>query len=564
MRRRHSRIWSDKSAAVAPTVALSLFALVGAGGIAFDYARLATLDTELQNGADQAALAAATQLDQEAGAVARATAAANGLLANETIMANDGDADGLAVTTASVVFYATKADAEAANGTDCPTTNAIDPTATDADASARFVCVRTSDRVANYALTPIVAAFSSGNISAMAVAGLGSAICKVPPVMICNPDEPSGNTNADFDFDAAGRIGYGMRLVTVGNGPSAWAPGNFGYLDTGSSTSNPNVELREALGWNTAPGDCLGLDGVETRTGAGTPVTQALNTRFDIYEKANTGNGNAASCPSGGSCAPSINTVKDVYQKGTPNAANKCGVANNEWQLPSATEYYGGSAQPALNSTTDLTQAQADTLKMMGHPRDKCHANSQNGNCSGGKIGNGAWDRNAYFRINYGWTSAQWPTNVATGASPITTSTPTRYQVYQWEIANRGAVIGGKTILGSRPYGSGGNPETDFDSPVCSGLQTPSTSGVVPGGANVDRRRISAAVLNCNAHNVHGGGNTVYPVLKWIELFLVEPSIQRERTDANDVYVEIIGETQSGAGSTAGQVVRRDVPYLVK
>jgi hypothetical protein len=352
-----------------------------------------------------------------------------------------------------------------------------------------------------------------------------------------------------------------MRLVTVGNGPSAWAPGNFGYLDTGSSTSNPNVELRQALGWTTAPGDCSGLSGVKTRTGAGTPVTQALNTRFDIYEKANTGNGNAASCPSGSSCPPSINTVKDVIQKGTPNSGNKCGFANNEWELPAVAEYYGGTLP---TSTTDLTQAQADTLKTMGHPRDKCHAVSQNGTCSDGKIGDGAWDRNAYFRVNYGWTSSQWPTFVAIGSSPITTSTPTRYQVYKWEIANRGTTIGGKTILASRKYGTGTNGETDFDSPVCSSLQSPSTSGIVPGGTNVDRRRISAAVLNCHARDVHGGGGTVYPVLKWIDMFLVEPSLQRNRTDANDVYVEIIGETQMGAGASAGQVVRRDVPYLVK
>ena len=77
----------DRSAAVAPTVALSMFALIGAGGIAFDYARLATLDTEMQNAADQAALAAATQLDQQSGAVARATAAAQALLTNQTLMA---------------------------------------------------------------------------------------------------------------------------------------------------------------------------------------------------------------------------------------------------------------------------------------------------------------------------------------------------------------------------------------------------------------------------------------------------------------------------------------------
>src|SRR3546814_8838844 len=84
------------------------------------------------------------------------------------------------------------------------------------------------------------------------------------------------------------------------------------------------VELREALGWISVPGDCSSLEGVKTRTGAGTTVTQAINTRFDIYERANNnaqsgtgnnGNGNNASCPSGGLCPPSINTVKDVVDR---------------------------------------------------------------------------------------------------------------------------------------------------------------------------------------------------------------------------------------------------------
>jgi hypothetical protein len=85
----------------------------------------------------------------------------------------------------------------------------------------------------------------------------------------------------------------------------------------------------------------------------------------------------------------------------------------------------------------------------------------------------------------------------------------------------------------------------------------------------VDRRRISAAVLNCTALGLHGHA-TNQPVLKWIDLFLVEPSFDRgtggnKRTDGTDVYVEIIGETSSGAaGSTAGQVVKRDTPYLVR
>ena len=183
-----------------------------------------------------------------------------------------------------------------------------------------------------------------------------------------------------------------------------------------------------------------------------------------------------------------------------------------------------------------------------------------------GQIGDGAWDRGAYFYVNYGWTAAQWPTFIASGASPISGSTPSRYRVYQWEIANRGTTIGGRTILpATRVYGSGGNPPTAFNQPVCSALQTPATSGIVPGGTNVDRRRISTAVLNCTAENVHGGGGTVYPVLSFMEMFLVEPSTTRGSvTDKNDVYVEMIGTTTLGAGSSAGQVVRRDTPHLVR
>ncbi len=80
----------------------------------------------------------------------------------------------------------------------------------------------------------------------------------------------------------------------------------------------------------------------------------------------------------------------------------------------------------------------------------------------------------------------------------------------------------------------------------------------------MDRRRISAAVINCKRYDVHGGGGSVYPVKKWIELFLVEPSLNRARTDANDVYVEVISETTLGGGATAGQVTQRAVPYLIE
>src|SRR5437762_10708982 len=85
-------LWGNSEGAVAPTVALSLIGLVAIGGVAFDYAHLAAMDTELQQAADQAALAAATQLDGQTGAIARATAAAQSLITNKTLLASGGGA----------------------------------------------------------------------------------------------------------------------------------------------------------------------------------------------------------------------------------------------------------------------------------------------------------------------------------------------------------------------------------------------------------------------------------------------------------------------------------------
>ncbi|WP_309661004.1 Tad domain-containing protein [Sphingomonas sp.] len=552
MLERASRLIADRSGAVAATVGLSLFALVAVGGIAFDYARLASLDSELQDGADQAALAGASQLDQVTGSRARATAAAQALLTNRTLMANDKNASDTAITIPTVVFYATKADAEA-------NTNPVS-----SDLTAKFIRVVVAARKAFYALTPVVSAFNSGDISAEAVAGLGTAICKSPPVMICNPAETGGNTS----FDASTYIGKGLKLVSVGNGSGAWVPGNFGYLDSGGGSSGANG-LKEALGWTTPPGNCIGGSGVNTKPGANVSVTDALNTRFDIYDS------NQA-CQSGGSCPASINSVKDVVRSANANGGNKCRMHNQGWGEVAGTNYY------ALVTSATVALPTATVPAAMGHPRDMCHAVSVNGSCMGVQIGTGTWDRDAYFRTNYRravagtggaagtrWSAADWQSN--TGLSPsvaITASNyASRYRVYNWEIAHRDQVIDGVTILGPNPAGASGATKVAYGKPVCSPVEGSPVygPGFVPGGTTPDRRRISAAVINCTANNVHGNSTNV-PVEKWIELFLVEPSLNRTsgKTNAGDVYVEVIGETTLGAGATAGQVIRRDVPYLVK
>ena len=100
--------------------------------------------------------------------------------------------------------------------------------------------------------------------------------------------------------------------------------------------------------------------------------------------------------------------------------------------------------------------------------------------------------------------------------------------------------------------------QTSRPQPVCV------TPGVPVNSTQPDRRVLSVAVVNCVAEGVQGQ-TTGVTVNKWIDVFLVEPSVPRTRTEASDVYVEVIGETKlGGGGSTAAQQIRRDVPYLVR
>jgi Flp pilus assembly protein TadG len=510
---------SCTSGAVAPTVALALIGLIAAGGIAFDYSRLVGMHSELQNAADQAALAAATQLNGKAGARANARDKAQNLVTNRTLIANEaGGTRQIAMPSVSILFYQDR------DGTTAATT----------DANARFAKVTTDGRQVFYALTPVVSLISSGSIVATAMAGLGSATCKVPPVMICNPAE-----STDPDFTVSDYAGKGLKLLSVGNGGGAWAPGNFGYLDANDGSNGANG-LREALGWTSLPGDCSPDSGVNTKPGASVSVTDALNTRFDIYD-------NGQSCPSGGSCPPSANSTKDLVKSDGTNG-NGCALHPQGWKV---------SDNPYLpSSTTPLSSNYPDA---MGYPRDMCHAVSSGGTCAKGAVGDGLWDVDAYFYVNYGNVNhATWTAATGLGSGGASPYGVTRYDVYKWEMAHAGSVLNGQTVLGPRIVsGTGGNTLRSHGGPYCS------TPGITPGGNTPDRRRISLAVVNCTANNVHGNSTNV-PVQKWIDIFLVEPSLNRARTSQGDIYVEVIGQASSNGDGTAGQVVRRDVPYLVQ
>ena len=547
MRQSFGALCKSPDGAVAPTVALSLFALIAAGGVAFDYARLASMDTELQSAADQAALAAASQLDGEPGACERAVAAAQGLVANDTLMANEeGSSRAITIADPGVCQDGEpdegEEDEDAGDITfdaDAPIRfwqDAAKTTAATDDTNAKFVEVDVTPRTAFYMLTPLVGAFSSGAIGATAFAGMGEAYCKTPPVMICNPQE----TGTNKEFDAAGLAGKGLRLVSVGGSTGGWAPGNFGYLDTNGG-SNGVPGLREALGWSVPPGNCIAANGVDTKPGANTTVTDAINTHFDIYQ-------GDTPCPAGGSCPASINSIKDVVRSPTASGNNACKMHNQGWQLPAG---YYGSNYATMSATTPLASTVTPTA--MGHPRDMCHvaAATATGACTG-PIGDGKWDRDAYFRRNYGWSSADWKDHTDLPA------TATRFDVYMWEIGNRGDVVGGVTVLGPRASGT----LESRGLPVCSPIKSYG-DGVVPTTTTPDRRKMAVAVVNCQQEDVKGNSVGV-DVEDWIEVFLVEPSLARANTDANDVYVEVIRSIGTPTTASTVQTVHKSVPYLIE
>jgi len=534
MKRLALRFWRDESGAFATLISLSLVALVAIGGVAYDYSRMVALDTELQNAADQAALAAAGQLDGTSGSRARATSAARNLVANITAFANDGSTP--AITVPSIIYYRDYDAATAAKSHEAAN-----------DGEANYVLVTVGARTANYALTPIVAVLSSGDLTASAFAGLGTAECGIQPYMICNPLEPTTNTNLDYAFNASSYVGTGLRLV-IG---TADTPGNFGFLQTGFGSGASN--LARAIGYNNTPGGCISPAGVTTEPGAKSSVRDAFNTRFDIPAS----NDNNA-CPGSGTCSASRNARKDLITNVTGPSGNPnygCGTTgNSNWRQP--TNPYTGQAASATALPTNGTQDPS----IMGHPRDMCHYTTAG--CSGGRVGDGSWDRDAYFRVNYGWTSA-----AAGGASAWTThtglsSTVSRYNVYLWE-ANH-------LTDSDRRQPSSGSP-AGFSYPVC-------RSSVAPTTPALDRRRMMAAVVNCRAANLNGRASNI-PVIGWVDVFLVEPAFTRMRpgtgpgnsgavqvTDDGDIYVEVIGSipVPGGIGSTGGRITRRDVPRLLE
>ena len=555
---------TDQAGAVAAVYAITLPVLIGVAAVGFDYGRMVSLDSELQTAADNAALAAASQLDRRTGACGRAAQAAASLVNNITLMSNTGNNNAITVdnestcdSTGKIRFFKDKV-----------RTPVTDPNGLD----ARFVEVHVNARSADYALTPLISAFGSGALNAAAYAGVGTAICRVPPVLMCNPEELASNTNTDLVFDADARKGVGIRLVAN----DAYTPGSFGFLDTGA---NGAKALEVAIAWDVRPGECVGLDGVTIKNGVTASVMDAFNVRFDMP-------GNGQNCPAyggaTGTCTPSVNVRKDqVRTNPNGNGNNTCNwAANASGNADFVTVGANTFGTKAYRPSSATLYPAGTTPQIMGHPRDLCHAFSNVGNCNsayGGRIGTGDWDIQAYWRSNFNGASYAGQVPLSYGSQPK--GYPTRYEVYRWEGDQIAAGTMPQNQIITNGGGNGVNQTRAYAQPQAGRCVATALSpyGTPPGGTNVDRRRISAAVLNCNALKTKYGSinSKVLETAGYADMFLVEPAQSRSRcesgngcnpkyTEATDVYVEVVGKTEIGGDGSLGQTVRRDVPYLIE
>ena len=476
-RRARGFIRGDRGA-VAPLVAIAIIAIVGMGALAWDVSRAFALRAELDAAVDAAALAGASQLDGNAGAIDRAIAAAKGaIVQNAQRLANSPEAN-VVIRDADIQFMTSI--------TASPRVY-LDKTLSSSSTSANFIQINLSNNQRLLGLvTGRVLSTMNFQVNAHAVAGYGSALCKVPPLVVCNPLE----TSSIRDFDPNQHIGKGITLKSEPG--RTWGPGNFGYLSVTGSDG-----IKEAMGRVSPQIQCFGTT-VETQPGNVNAADQYFNTRFGYYQ------GSANSKSSDPEYMPSQNTIT--------GRGNACTAS-----LPTYTSC--GSGTPAA----------------MGLPRDCCGYGS--GSCSGppNPLGDGDWERSVYKAVNH--SASVYPTDWNSyGPAPVgSIPTPTRYQLYKWE----------NTLIAAGSTGEFSNNASDSYGASCyTGSPAP-----IP-ARTPDRRTISVVVANCKFDDVTGtaidfNGRTDLRPIAYMDIFLTEP-VDLSGTGASErlgMYGEIIGAT---------------------
>jgi Flp pilus assembly protein TadG len=451
--------WRDQRGVILPYVTLMLVVVVGVAVLALDGARLMSLQTQLQNGADALALAGAAELDRLPDSEARAVNAINSLLENSTLFGSGSDRN---VRVRGIAFYARLPESDASPIT--LGTLATSPT------NARFVLV-TVEPVTLSTIFP-AALFGGSNAvttGASAVAGFDQVVCQATPIYVCNPYE---TLNMDYeqasealqaaaaDPVARGRL---IRLREFPGGDAQYVAGDYGFL-VAPTIGGEIAAVINATAFAQPPA-CFVQNGVNLRPGYLVSAREAFNVRFDIYEGAMSG------------------------QHADPNYRPALNVRKG---------YVGGGSAGATGGSCSARPAQswpigAPPNQATGLPLDRTWPYLD------GRMGNGDWDFETYWQVNHGADGR--PTPVINGATASNSSPPSRYAIYRYEI--------------EQGYVSDRSPGGETGAPACYGGGTLSE---VP-----DRRVLEAAIINCQSMGLAGEGLTRVPVAAFGKFFLTLP-----------------------------------------
>ncbi len=249
----------DRRGAVALYAALAGSLILGSLVLAVDVGRMSVLRTQMQNAADAAAVAAASQLDGQTDARDRAEAMARQTATDSSSLAG-GDLD-----VATVEFFSSYA---AGAGT-----------AATGDADAQIVRVALAPQDIRTIFGPVIDAISgteSDSTRSMGASAVGTTdpiICNSPPFMICDLTE-----NAAINVDVLAPANAGRQVLLKERGGGGVAPGNYGLLCVDGDCGANAVEDGLA---DLDDGACTGTN-VETSTGSQTnKVRNGINARFD-------------------------------------------------------------------------------------------------------------------------------------------------------------------------------------------------------------------------------------------------------------------------------------------
>lgn len=397
---RPKQIFRNQEGATLVYVAALSGVMLGVVGLSYDLGRHYILSTELQKAADAAATAGAFQLDPN-GAPATVTAKVTAAVQNAPVTANSSrlaTSNGIIDITPSSIRLHSSVPAD--DDDPIPVSMEVPP--------YNYVTVTTEAKVSNNVFGRLVGQPANVTLSATATARRGRAICQITPLAICNPEE-AGTGNAGAAFNVNDYLGTQILVRAIGNGNQAWAPGNFGFLNSpGFGGGAPG--LFESLA-TASPANCFNAT-VTTEPGQTNGARNALNTRFGIYQNPQPG-----------------------------------GVDGENVFPPAANVYKGFNTQDPNHCSSPAPNA---AFRKLGRDTDLSDSN---------RFGNGEWDCLDYWSVTH-------PSDPApAGCADSTTNSVTRWEVYRYE--NENGYVSNTTSSteerGTPVCNGAGNPPVPYD-----------------------------------------------------------------------------------------------------